>query len=119
MQQTALAAYVGDEISPSKQVQTDDEIDEFVRQHGETAYHPSCSCAMGYDDMAVVDAEAKVHGIESLRVIDASIMPKIITGNLNAPVIMMAEKLSDVIRKRSPLPAVKVPVYIHPSHPKM
>jgi choline dehydrogenase len=113
MQQSALAPYVGREISPGNQVQTDEEIDAFVRQHGETAYHPSCSCSMGYDDMAVVDANAKVHGLEGLRVIDASIMPEIVTGNLNAPVIMMAEKLADVIRKRVALPAKKVPVYIH------
>jgi choline dehydrogenase len=113
MQQSALAPYVGREISPGNQVQTDEEIDAFVRQHGETAYHPSCSCSMGYDDMAVVDADAKVHGLEGLRVIDASIMPEIVTGNLNAPVIMMAEKLADVIRKRVALPAKKVPVYIH------
>ena len=113
MQQPALAPYLGREISPSVSVQTDAEIDAFVRAHGETSYHPSCSCAMGYDDMAVVDNAGKVHGLEGLRVIDASIMPKIITGNLNAPTIMMAEKIADVIRGRTPLPAVKVPVYIH------
>jgi choline dehydrogenase len=113
MQQSALAPYVGREISPGNQVQTNEEIDAFVRQHGETAYHPSCSCSMGYGDMAVVDADAKVHGLEGLRVIDASIMPEIVTGNLNAPVIMMAEKLADVIRKRGALTAKKVPVYIH------
>ena len=113
MQQPALAQYLGDEISPSDKVQTDAEIDAFVRAHGETSYHPSCSCSMGYDDMSVVDRDGKVHGLESLRVIDASIMPRIITGNLNAPTIMMAEKLADVIRGRSPLPALTVPVYIH------
>ena len=113
MQQPALAPYLGSEISPSVSVQTDAEIDAFVRAHGETSYHPSCSCAMGYDDMAVVDNAGKVHGLEALRVIDASIMPKIITGNLNAPTIMMAEKIADVIRGRTPLPAVKVPVYVH------
>ncbi len=113
MQQPALAPYLGREISPSVSVQTDAEIDAFVRAHGETSYHPSCSCAMGYDDMAVVDNEGKVHGLEGLRVIDASIMPKIITGNLNAPTIMMAEKIADVIRGRTPLPTVKVPVYVH------
>lgn len=66
---------------------------------------------MGYDEMSVVDKDGKVHGLEGLRVIDASIMPRIITGNLNAPTIMMAEKLVDVIRGRTPLPAVKVPVF--------
>ena len=113
MQQPALAPYLGSEISPSVSVRTDAEIDAFVRAHGETSYHPSCSCAMGYDDMAVVDNAGKVHGLDGLRVIDASIMPKIITGNLNAPTIMMAEKIADVIRGRTPLPAVKVPVYVH------
>ena len=113
MQQQALAPYLGREISPSISVQTDAELDAFVRAHGETSYHPSCSCAMGYDDMAVVDKDGKVHGIEGLRVIDASIMPRIVTGNLNAPTIMMAEKLADVIRGRTPLPAVQVPVYTH------
>ncbi len=111
MQQAALAPYLGREISPSSAVQTDDEIDAFVREHGETAYHPSCSCAMGVGEMAVVDAEGRVHGLQGLRVIDASIMPEIITGNLNAPVIMMAEKLADVIRGRPSLPGVSVPVF--------
>jgi choline dehydrogenase len=113
MQQPALAPYLGREISPGENVQTDAEIDAFVRAHGETSYHPSCSCSMGYDDMSVVDKDAKVHGLEGLRIIDASIMPRIITGNLNAPTIMMAEKLADVIRGRAPLPALKVPVYTH------
>ena len=113
MQQAALAPYLGNEISPSVAVQTDAEIDAFVRAQGETSYHPSCSCAMGFDDMSIVDNEAKVHGLQGLRVIDASIMPRIVTGNLNAPTIMMAEKLADVIRGRVPLPAVQVPVYVH------
>ena len=113
MQQPALAPYLGKEISPGVAVQSDTEIDAFVRAQGETSYHPSCSCAMGYDEMSVVDKDAKVHGLEGLRVIDASIMPRIITGNLNAPTIMMAEKLADVIRGRTPLPALKVPVYVH------
>ena len=68
---------------------------------------------MGYDELSVVDNQGKVHGLEGLRVIDDSIMPRIVTGNLNAPTIMMAEKLADVIRGRTSLPAVKVPVYIH------
>lgn len=115
MRQPALAPYVGREISPGVAVQTDAELDAFVREHAETAFHPCGSCAMGYDDMAVVDAEAKVHGIVGLRVIDASIMPEIITGNLNAPTIMMAEKLADVIRGKTPLPAEIVPVFVHSS----
>jgi choline dehydrogenase len=109
MRQAALAPYVGKEISPSVEVQTDAEIDAFVRHRAETAFHPSCSCKMGHDDMAVVDHEGRVHGISGLRVIDASIMPEIVTGNLNAPTIMMAEKLADVIRGREPLPRANVP----------
>lgn len=116
MKQAALAPYVGREISPGIAVQTDDELDAFVREHAETAYHPCGSCAMGYGNMAVVDADARVHGLESLRVIDASIMPEIITGNLNAPTIMLAEKLADVIRGRTALPLENVPVFIQPCH---
>lgn len=98
MHQPALDDYRGREISPSRQAQTDAELDEFVRNHAETAYHPSCSCKMGMDDMAVVDGQGRVHGLEGLRVVDASIMPLIITGNLNATTIMMAEKIADVMR---------------------
>jgi choline dehydrogenase len=103
MQQNALAPYTGKEISPGPAAQTDAELDAFVRQYGETAYHPCGSCGMGYGPMAVVDAEGRVHGVAGLRVIDASIMPEIITGNLNAPTIMMAEKLADVIKGHAPL----------------
>ena len=78
----------------------------------ETAYHPSCSCAMGYDEMAVVDNEGRVHGVEGLRVVDASIMPRITTGNLNAPTIMLAEKIADRIRGRAALPRVDVPYFV-------
>lgn len=98
MHQPALDEYRGHEISPSRNAQTDAELDEFVRNHAETAYHPSCSCKMGMDDMAVVDGQGRVHGLEGLRVVDASIMPLIITGNLNATTIMMAEKIADVMR---------------------
>jgi choline dehydrogenase len=93
-------------------VQTDEELDEFVRQHAETAYHPSGSCRMGTDDMAVVDGAGRVHGLEGLRVIDASIMPVITTGNLNAPTIMIAEKMADKVRGRDPLPKADVPYYV-------
>ncbi len=115
MQQKALAPYRGREISPGADCQTDADIDAFVRQHAETAYHPSCSCRMGTDEMAVVDEQGRVHGMEGLRVIDASIMPRIITGNLNAPTIMMAEKLADVIRDRPPEPRADVPYYVAPT----
>ena len=98
MHQPALDEYRGREISPSRNAKTDAELDEFVRNHAETAYHPSCSCKMGMDDMAVVDGQGRVHGLEGLRVVDASIMPLIITGNLNATTIMMAEKIADVMR---------------------
>ncbi len=104
MSQPALDPYRGREISPGDQRQSDAELDAFVREHAETAYHPSCSCKMGEDDMAVVDGQGRVHGIEGLRVVDASIMPLIITGNLNATTIMMAEKIADRIRDRAPLP---------------
>lgn len=75
-----------------------------MREHAETAFHPSCSCKMGEDEMAVVDGQGRVHGMEGLRVVDASIMPLIITGNLNATTIMIAEKIADRIRQRAPLP---------------
>ena len=111
MHQPALDAYRGEEISPGKNLQSDAELDEFVRNHAETAYHPSCSCKMGEDDMAVVDGQGRVHGINGLRVVDASIMPVIMTGNLNATTIMIAEKLADRIRNQPPLPKSQAPFY--------
>ena len=104
MNQPALDPYRGREISPGLDKQSDDELDAFVREHAETAFHPSCSCKMGEDDMAVVDGEGRVHGMQGLRVVDASIMPLIITGNLNATTIMMAEKIADKVRGREALP---------------
>jgi choline dehydrogenase len=87
-------------------------LDKFIREHAETAFHPSCSCKMGTDEMAVVDGEGRVHGMQSLRVVDASIMPIITTGNLNAPTIMIAEKIADKIRGRQPLPRSTAPYYV-------
>ncbi len=104
MAQPALDAYRGRELSPGLDKKSDAELDAFVREHAETAFHPSCSCKMGEDDMAVVDAQGRVHGMQGLRVVDASIMPLIITGNLNATTIMIAEKIADRIRGRQPLP---------------
>ena len=112
MRQKALAPYTGKEISPGAAVDSDAQLDAFVREHGETAFHPSCSNAMGYDAMAVVDNQGRVHGLEGLRVIDASIMPEIVTGNLNAPTIMIAEKLADAIRGRAALPRSTAPYYV-------
>jgi choline dehydrogenase len=117
--QRAFDAYRGREISPGPGVQTDAEIDAFVRSHAETALHPSCTCKMGdaSDPMAVVDNEGRVHGLEGLRVVDASIMPRIVTGNLNAPTIMIAEKIADRIRGVAPLARSDAPFYVHGKSP--
>ncbi|HFL6901644.1 TPA: choline dehydrogenase [Pseudomonas aeruginosa] len=112
MNQPALDPYRGRELSPGVSVQSDAELEEFIRNHAETAFHPSCSCKMGSDDMAVVDGQGRVHGMEGLRVVDASIMPLIITGNLNATTIMMAEKIADRIRGRQPLPRSTAKYYV-------
>jgi choline dehydrogenase len=98
-------------------VKTDAEIDAHLRAKGESAYHPSCTCKMGLatDSMAVVDGEGRVHGLEALRVVDASIMPNVVSGNLNAPTIMMAEKLADAILGAPPLPRSDAKVYIAPN----
>jgi len=98
-------------------VQTDAEIDAFIRAKAESAYHPSCSCKMGssQDPMAVVAPDTRVHGLEGLRVVDSSIMPSIPTGNLNAPTIMLAEKAADHILGRSPLPPENAPFYVAPN----
>lgn len=111
MHQPALDPYRGEEISPGNALNTDDQLDDFVRNHAETAYHPSCSCKMGEDEMAVVGDQGRVHGMQGLRVVDASIMPLIITGNLNATTIMMAEKIADQIRGHAPLPRSEAPFY--------
>jgi len=108
--QSALDEYRGEEIQPGIEVQSDEEIDAFVRQFVESAYHPSCSCKMGTDELAVVDPQTRVHGIEGLRVVDSSIFPTIPNGNLNAPTIMVAERASDLIRGREVLPPSNAPV---------
>ena len=103
IEQPAFNQFRGEEIQPGQQVQTDEQIDAFVRQAVESAYHPSCSCKMGEDDMAVVNSNTQVHGIQSLRVVDSSIFPTIPNGNLNAPTIMVAEKAADIILGNKPL----------------
>lgn len=110
--QPAFDAFRGKELVPGNGVATDDEIDAFIRRKGETIYHPVSTCRMGVpgDAMAVVDKDCRVIGLEGLRVVDASVMPTLIGGNTNAPTIMIAEKIADVIRGRAPLPAEDVPV---------
>lgn len=111
LRQEAFDPYRGPEIQPGEDVQTDDEIDQFVRGAVESAYHPSCACKMGTDDMSVVDPQARVHGLTGLRVVDSSIFPTIPNGNLNAPTIMVAERVADMILSRPALPQADVPVY--------
>ncbi len=96
--QPALAGYGGRELPASAIAQTDEEIEQFIRNHGDTIYHPVGSCRMGNGPMDVVDAQLRVHGMEGLRVVDASVMPRIVGGNTNAPTIMIAEKAADMIR---------------------
>jgi choline dehydrogenase len=110
--QAALAPYAGVELSPGPAVQSDEELDEFLRDAVESAYHPSCTCKMGSDEMSVVDGQCKVRGLSGLRIVDSSIMPSIVSGNLNAPTIMIAEKAADIISGRPSLPPTDAPVYV-------
>lgn len=111
--QEALAPFRGKELQPGSHVQSDQEIDAFVRAKADSAYHPSCTCKMGQlsDPAAVVDLQTRVIGVENLRVVDASIMPSIVSGNLNAPTIMIAEKAADIIKGYPALWDKNVPVY--------
>jgi choline dehydrogenase len=112
--QPALASFRGPELSPGEHVQSDAEIDAYIRQGVETCYHPVGTCRMGLTSDCVVDTHCRVHGIAGLRVVDASVMPSIVSGNTNAPTIMIAEKASDLIRGRTTLPQANAPVWIHP-----
>ncbi|RMX48244.1 hypothetical protein pdam_00005452, partial [Pocillopora damicornis] len=114
--QKAFDPFRGKELQPGDNVQTDEEIDAWVRQNADTAYHPSCTCKMGSEDdpMAVVNNKTEVFGVENLRVVDASIMPSIVSGNLNGPTVMVAEKAADIILGNPPLPKSDAPVYKTP-----
>ncbi|OOE65918.1 choline dehydrogenase [Salinivibrio sp. PR6] len=109
----------GKELSPGSAAQTDQEILDFVAREGESAYHPSCTCKMGLasDEMAVVDESLKVHGVNNLRVVDASVFPAITNGNLYAPTIMVAEKAADMIMGHTLSPAKDAEYYRYlPDH---
>ena len=94
----AFDDYRGIEFAPGENVQSDEQIEQFIRERAETIYHPVGSCKMGIDAMAVVDPELRVHGITGLRVADASVMPRLIGGNTNAPSIMIGEKCADLVQ---------------------
>jgi choline dehydrogenase len=102
--QKAFDPFRGAAEEPWASARTDDAIDELIRETSESAYHPCGTCKMGTDAMAVVDPECRVRGLESLRVVDSSIMPSITSGNLNAPTMMIGEKAADMILGRPPLP---------------
>ncbi len=112
--QAAFDDYRDGEIQPGEHIKTDEEIDQFVRQNVESAYHPSCSCRMGEDEMAVVDSETRVRGVSGLRVVDSSIFPTIPNGNLNAPTIMVAERAADLIKGQGTLKASNAEVGMEP-----
>jgi choline dehydrogenase len=114
LNQPAMAAYNAGEISPGPSVDTDEEILAWVARDAETALHPSCTAKMGVGDDAVVDPTSmRVHGVDGLRVVDASVFPFVTNGNIYAPVMMVAEKAADLVLGNTPLPAVEVPFYRH------
>ncbi len=115
--QAAMQPYLGAEIQPGVAAQSDADLDAFVRNHAESAYHPCGTCKMGRTDdiLAVVDPQCRVIGVEALRVADSSIFPRITNGNLNAPSIMTGEKAADMILGKDPLPASNQEPWINPN----
>ena len=109
--QDAFKPYLGEEISPGIDKKSDEDLDEVIRNNADTAYHPSCTNKMGVDQMSVVDSETKVYGIENLRVVDSSIMPNIISGNIHAATLMIAEKASDLILDKQEAEPIDVEYY--------
>ncbi|NNM56204.1 choline dehydrogenase [Acidocella sp.] len=114
--QKAFDPYRGEEMQPGAGVVSDEAIDDFIRAKVESAYHPSCTCKMGSpgDPMAVVDPQTRVIGVEGLRIVDSSIMPRVTTGNLNAPTIMIGEKGADFILGKPQLAASNAPYFVAP-----
>ncbi|WP_169569341.1 choline dehydrogenase [Sneathiella limimaris] len=114
LNQPALDRYRGDEIQPGLSITSDEQIDQWVRENVESAYHPSCTCKMGDrdDTLAVVDSNCSVRGLQNLRVVDSSIFPTIPNGNLNAPTIMVAEKAADHILGKGLLSPIDAPYWI-------
>jgi len=114
LNQPAFDPYSGGEISPGPSVESDDEILDWVGHDGETALHPSCTCSMGTGELAVVDPSTmRVHGVDGLRVVDASVFPFVPNGNIYAPVMMVAEKAADLIAGNTPLAPAAVDFYRH------
>lgn len=114
LNQPAMSEFNAGEWSPGEEVQSDEDILKWVAKDSETALHPSGTCKMGVDDMSVVDPRTmRVHGVEGLRVVDASVIPYVTNGNLYAPVMMIAEKAADIILDKDPLPPLSVPYYQH------
>ena len=121
LSQPALDEFNGGEANPGLEVESDDEIDAWVRANVESAYHPSCSCKMGSvnDPMTVVNSAGQVIGIDSLRVIDSSVFPTIPNGNLNGPTIMLAEKMADAVLGKEPLKSSNVSVWVDSNWKKL
>ena len=113
MQQKSMKPFLGHAIQPSENIQTDDEIDEFIRNSVDSAYHPCGTCRMGKGSNAVVDEHLSVFGIDGLRVADSSVFPSIPNGNLNAPTMMLAERASDIIKNKVMKPKAKPKVYLN------
>jgi len=103
--QPAFDEFRGERINPAPEAKTDSELEAWVRAYSSTDYHPCGTCRMGHDDLAVVDGELRVRGVDQLRVVDASVMPDIVSGNLNAPTQMIAERAADYILGKAQLPA--------------
>jgi choline dehydrogenase len=112
--QPAFADFDAGEISPGAEIETDEQILDWVARDAETALHPSCTCRMGVDDLAVVEPDSlRIRGLDGLRVVDASVMPYVTNANIYAPVVMIAEKAADLILGATPLPPERTPFHRH------